>query len=95
MEVCMTVKTTVSFTEDQDAFVARLIASGRFSSRSAVFQAGLERLRREIEDEEIERDALRALIAERRSETLISGAAMDARLEALFADIRRRHGLAG
>lgn len=90
----MTVKTTVSFSEDQDAFVARLIASGRFASRSAVFQAGLDRLRRDIEDEEVEREALRALIAERRAEAPIDGAAMDARLETLFADRRRRLGLA-
>lgn len=90
----MTVKTTVSFTEDQDAFVQRLIASGQFPSRSAVFQAGLERLRRDIAEEEFARDALRALIAERRAEAPISGAAMDARLDALFAEAERRHGLA-
>lgn len=91
----MTVKTTVSFSEDQDALIERLIASGRYPSRSAVFQAGLERLRRDLEDEEIEREALRTLLAERRAETPISGAEMDGRLEALFADAARHHGLAG
>lgn len=90
----MTIKTTVSFSEDQDALIERLIASGRFSSRSAVFQAGLERLRRDIEDEEIERDALRALLAERRAEVPIDGAEMDARLDALFTEAERRHGVA-
>lgn len=90
----MTIKTTVSYNEDQDAFVECLIASGRFASRSAVFQAGIERLRRDIEDEELERAALREIIAERRAETPISGAEMDARLESLFADAARRHGLA-
>jgi len=90
----MTIKTTVSFNEDQDAFVERLIAAGRYPSRSAVFQAGLERLRRDFEDEDIEREALRTLMAERRAETPISGAEMDARLEALFAEAAHRHGLA-
>lgn len=90
----MTVKTTVSFNKDQSAFVEHLIASGRYPSRSAVFQAGLERLRRDLEDEELERQALRALIAERRAEKPIGGAAMDARLDALFAEAGRRHGLA-
>lgn len=90
----MTVKTTVSFNEDQGAFVESLIASGRYPSRSAVFQAGLERLRRDIQDEEIERDALRTLIAERRAETPIAGAEMDRRLDALFSEVERRHGLA-
>lgn len=90
----MTIKTTVSFSEDQDAFVERLIASGRYPSRSAVFQAGLERLQRDFEDEDLEREALRALMEERRAETPISGAEMDARLEALFADATRRHGVA-
>jgi antitoxin ParD1/3/4 len=95
MEGRMTVKTTVSFSEDQDALIERLIASGRYPSRSAVFQAGLERLRRDIEDEEIEREALKTLLAERRAETPITSAEMDGRLEALFADAARRHGLAG
>lgn len=90
----MTIKTTVSFSEDQGAFVERLITSGRFPSRSAVFQAGLERLRRDVEDEEIERNALRTLLAERRAEAPIDGAEMDARLDALFADAERRHGVA-
>jgi antitoxin ParD1/3/4 len=90
----MTVKTTVSFSEDQNAFVERLIASRRFTSRSAVFQAGLERLRRDIEDEEIEREALRGLVAERRAEAPIDGAEMDARLDALFANAERQHGVA-
>jgi antitoxin ParD1/3/4 len=90
----MTIKSTVSFSEDQDAFVERLIASGRYPSRSAVFQAGLERLRRDVEDEEAEREALRTLLAERRAETPISGTEMDVRLKAVFADAIRRHGLA-
>lgn len=90
----MAVKTTVSFSEDQNALIQRLVASGRYPSRSAVFQAGLERLRREIEDEDLERDALRALIAERRAASPISGADMDERLDAVFAEARRRHGLA-
>jgi antitoxin ParD1/3/4 len=64
----MTVKSSISLTDAQDAFVRRLVAEGRYSSVSAVLQQGLELLRRETDETE----ALRLLLEQRRKETPIS-----------------------
>lgn len=61
----MTVKTSVSISDQQDAFARRLVEEGRYSSVSAVVQHGLELLREQTEMKEAELAALRALIDER------------------------------
>ncbi len=58
----MTVKTSVSISDQQDAFARRLVEEGRYSSVSAVVQQGLELLREQTERKEAELAALRALI---------------------------------
>jgi antitoxin ParD1/3/4 len=63
----MTVKTSVSLTDSQEAFARELVEKGRFPSLSAVLQHGLELLRSEKELEEAELAALRALLEMRRS----------------------------
>ena len=63
----MTVKTSVSLTDSQEAFARELVEKGRFPSLSAVLQHGLELLRSEKELEEAELAALRALLKSRRS----------------------------
>lgn len=62
----MTVKTSISLTDEQDAYARTLVAQGRYPSVSAVLQRGLEMLRRDNETHSAEIQALRALIAERR-----------------------------
>jgi len=62
----MSVKASISLTEDQEAFARELVRSGRFSSLSAVLQHGLEMVRRETEAHEAEVAALRAVLRERR-----------------------------
>jgi len=62
----MTVKTSISLTDEQEAFARSLVESGQYSSLSAVLQRGLEMLRREREEHEAELAALRALIDRRR-----------------------------
>lgn len=62
----MTYKTSISLTDEQEAFARRLVEAGRYSSLSAVLQQGLEMLRRDTERHEAEVEALRALIEERR-----------------------------
>lgn len=57
---------------DQNAFLAPLIASGPYPSRSAVFEAGLERRWPDVEDETVDRQALRALMAGGPAETPIT-----------------------
>ncbi|MBZ0123365.1 MAG: type II toxin-antitoxin system ParD family antitoxin [Roseovarius sp.] len=62
----MSVKASVSMSEQQDAFVRSLVKEGRFASASAVVQRGLDLLRRQTELEEAELAALRAFLEERR-----------------------------
>lgn len=63
----MTVKTSVSLTDSQEAFARELVDRGRYPSLSAVLQHGLELLRSERELEEAELAALRALVKTRRA----------------------------
>ncbi|MBP2550259.1 antitoxin ParD1/3/4 [Neorhizobium galegae] len=62
----MTVKASVSMSDQQDAFARRLVEEGRYSSVSAVVQQGLELLREQTEMKEADLAALRALLDERR-----------------------------
>lgn len=62
----MTVKTSVSLTNSQEAFARELVERGRYPSLSAVLQHGLELLRSERETDEAELAALRALLKTRR-----------------------------
>jgi antitoxin ParD1/3/4 len=68
----MTVKTSVSLTDSQEAFARELVERGRYPSLSAVLQHGLELLRSERELEEAELAALRALLETRRGGEFIS-----------------------
>jgi antitoxin ParD1/3/4 len=61
----MSVKASVSISEQQEAFARGLVGDGRYASLSAVVQRGLDLLREEIEAKEAERVALRALMRER------------------------------
>lgn len=58
----MTVKTSISLTDSQDAFARALVEQGRYPSLSAVLQHGLELLRSEREREAAELAALRAVL---------------------------------
>jgi len=63
----MTAKTSISLTDAQDDYARGLIESGQFPSLSAVLQHGLELLRRSNEQRDLEIEALRALLDQRRS----------------------------
>lgn len=62
----MSVKTSISLTEAQEAFARELVAEGRYPSLSAVLQQGLELLRQQTEARELEIAALRLLLEDRR-----------------------------
>jgi len=62
----MTAKTSVSLTDEQEAYARALVKNGEYPSLSAVLQRGLDMLRRESEMREAELEALRALIDRRR-----------------------------
>ena len=63
----MTVKSSISLTDQQDAFARALVKEGRYSSVSAVIQQGLDLLRQKTEAEQAETDALRLLVDQRRA----------------------------
>ena len=61
----MSVKASVSITDQQDAFARQLVNNGHYSSLSAVVQRGLELVRTENQREAAELAALQAFFAER------------------------------
>jgi antitoxin ParD1/3/4 len=63
----MTAKTSISLTDDQEAYARTLVESGQYSSLSAVLQRGLEMLRQDREMRDAELQALRSLIDQRRA----------------------------
>ena len=89
----MTVKSSISLTDDQHSFAKALVDSGRFPSVSAVLQQGIELLRERVEDEALERAALAELLGKRRSGRFLSAARMDTRLSRMMAKKRRAHAV--
>ncbi len=89
----MTVKSSISLTDDQHAFARSLVAAGRYSSLSAVLQQGVDLLRQRMDAEELETAALRELLSHRRQGAFVDAEQMDARLAAMVAGKRRAHGL--
>jgi antitoxin ParD1/3/4 len=85
----MTVKSSISLTDEQDAFVRALVAEGRFPSASAVLQQGIDMLRRQMEADEADVAALRAILRERAAGPFVSAEEMRARTEAMIARKRR------
>lgn len=76
---------SVSLTERQQAFVAELVASGRYHGVSEVVRAGL----RLLEDQEAERAALLRRLEAAIDEGEASGPPEPFDLDALLADARR------
>lgn len=89
----MTVKSSISLTDSQDAFARELVEQGRYPSVSAVLQQGLELLRLRTEGEELEVAALRKLVKARRKGEFVSGATMKDRNSAIANRKRAAHGV--
>jgi antitoxin ParD1/3/4 len=87
----VTVKSSISLTDDQHSFVKTLVDDGRFPSVSAVLQQGVEVLRRQIETDALEHDALAEVLKRRRAGKFVSPAKMDDRLDRLLTRMRRTH----
>jgi antitoxin ParD1/3/4 len=85
----MTVKTSISLTDEQEAYDRRLVDSGRYSSLSAVLQQGLEMLRQTNEMQEAEIIALRLLIEERGKGRFINLDEGEAQTEAMLESKRK------
>ena len=89
----MTVKSSISLTDEQHAFARTLVETGRFPSVSAVLQQGVDLLRRQMEDEALERAALADIMAQRRSGAFVSAAEMESRLLRMLDKKRQTHAL--
>lgn len=85
----MSVKSSISLTEQQDAFARSLVESGQYSSLSSVLQQGLELLRQKTELESLETQALRHLLKQRLEGPAVSAAEMENRVEAMIEQKRR------
>jgi len=81
----MSVKSSISLTDQQDSFARSLVEAGQFSSMSSVLQQGLEMLRRKTENEEVETQALRELLNHRLAGPFVSVSEMDTRIEGMIA----------
>ncbi len=90
----MSVKSSISLTEQQDAFVRDQVKQGRYASASAVIQQGLDLLQRQTKAHETEIEALRLLVEQRRTEPFVSADEMQKRLKAMIDRKRRLHDVA-
>lgn len=79
----MTVKSSISLTDSQNAYARELVEQGKYPSVSAVLQQGLELLRQKSEAESLETEALRQIITARREGEFVSGKAMKDRISAI------------
>lgn len=89
----MTVKTSVSMTDQQDAFIKRMVEEGRFASASAVVQHSIEMLRQQKETEEEEMKAIRAFFEERAKGPFISADEFDTRIDTMIENKRKQYGV--
>ena len=89
----MSVKASVSISDQQDSFARRLVEEGRYASLSAVVQRGLELLRQETELKDAELAALRDLLVERRQGDFVSVEEGKQRTAAMIAANKDGYGL--
>lgn len=89
----MTFKTSISLTDEQEAYARSLVENGQFPSLSAVLQRGLDMLRRDNELHEAELTALRALIDRRSSGPFTDMDTLRADTLAMLERKRRERGL--
>ena len=90
----MTVKSSISLTDQQDAFARERVRQGRYSSVSAVVQQGLDLLRQQTEARDAETQALRALVSQRRAGAFVPAGQMQHRVASMLDRKRREHDVA-
>lgn len=78
----MTVKPTISLTDQAHEFAKSLVAQGKFASLSAVVQYGLRLVAREEEEHRARLEAIRADLDRRAAEPSISTEEMDSQIAA-------------
>lgn len=85
----MSVKASISLTESQESYARDLVAQGHYPSLSAVLQHGLEIMREQSQTT----DALRELLARRKSGSFVSLAEGQDRTRDMIARKRAERGL--
>ena len=91
----MTVKTSISLSDQQADFARKLVEEGRYASNSADIQHGLDRLQQEREAEMADVTALKALLDARRKGPFVSNAQAKAQTADMLARKRAALGLDG
>jgi antitoxin ParD1/3/4 len=89
----MTVKSSISLTDEQHSFAKKLVEAGRYSSVSAVLQQGIDLLRQRMQDDDLQRAALKALLDQRAAGAFVSGAQMDKSIARMITEKRRAHAV--
>ena len=89
----MTVRSSISLTDEQHSFAKELVETGRYSSVSAVLQQGIDLLRQRMQDDDLQRTALKALLDQRSAGAFVSGAQMDKTIARVVAEKRRAHAV--
>lgn len=89
----MTVKTSISLTDQQEAFARSLVEKGRYASLSAVLQHGLDLLRAQTEREELELEVLRAALRKRAEGPFVPLEEPGALSRSVIAEARRKYGV--
>ena len=89
----MTVKSSISLTDEQHAFAKSLVDDGRYASVSAVIQQGIHLLRQRLDVEDLERRALCEVLSRRRAGEFVGAEEMDDRLTRMIGRKRRAHGV--
>ena len=91
----MSVKTSISLTDSQEAFARTLVTAGVYPSLSAVLQRGLELLRSDTELKAAELAALKALLDARRAGAFVSSEEGRLRTAQMIAGKTRGDALSG
>jgi len=89
----MTVKSSISLTDEQHTFAKSLVDAGHFPSVSAVLQQGVQLLREKMAHESTEHAALAELLRERQAGKFVSATKMDDRIARLIARKRKAHAV--
>jgi antitoxin ParD1/3/4 len=92
-EFAMSVKASVSISEQQDAFARQLVKDGRYADLSAVVERGLELVREETEMAEADLAALKKLLNERMDGEFLSMEESDRQIDAMIEENRKAYGL--
>jgi len=89
----MSVKSSVSMSEQQDAFVRGLVAEGRYSSVSAVVQQGLDLLQKQEDSHEAELEALRAFFRKRAEGPFLTEEESRESVRKMIEEKRKQYGV--